>query len=181
MADDFDDFYRAAYPRLLRQLYAVTGGDLAAAEDVLQEAFARASVRWDRIKRYEAPEARVRRVALNELVSVARRARRRLAATMRAAVLARPGTDRGPSPEWVDVAAALRALPMEQRQVIVLHHLAGLPVADIADQLRIPTGTIKSRLSRGRRTLAERLRLDAPPDDGDDTDLAVTREAVANG
>ena len=48
-ADDFDAFYAASYARLVGQLYAVTG-DLAEAEDVVQEAFARAVVRWPRIR-----------------------------------------------------------------------------------------------------------------------------------
>jgi RNA polymerase sigma-70 factor (sigma-E family) len=157
MTDDFDAFYRASYPRLLRQLFAMAGGDLAEAEDVLQEAFTRASVRWDQIRRYEVPEAWVRRVAVNELVSVIRRSRRRLAATLRA--VWSPQAD-GLSHEWLDVAAALRSLPMEQRRVVVLHHLAGLKVGEIAAELRIPSGTVKSRLARGRRTLADRLRIE---------------------
>jgi DNA-directed RNA polymerase specialized sigma24 family protein len=63
------------------------------------------------------------------------------------------------STESVDLAAALRALPMGQRQVIVLHHLVGLPVDEIARQLRLPSGTVKSHLTRGRRSLARRLGL----------------------
>jgi hypothetical protein len=51
-ADDFDDFYAATYARLVGQLYAVTG-DLAEAEDVVQEAFARAVIRWPRIRGYD--------------------------------------------------------------------------------------------------------------------------------
>ncbi|HEX8858809.1 MAG TPA: sigma factor [Actinomycetes bacterium] len=64
VADDFDRFYAASYQRVLKQLVLVTG-DVAEAEDVVQEAFARASVRWQRLCAYEAPEAWVRRVALN--------------------------------------------------------------------------------------------------------------------
>ena len=51
------------------------------------------------------------------------------------------------------------ALPMGQRQVIVLHHLVGLPVDEIARQLRLPSGTVKSHLTRGRKSLARRLGL----------------------
>ena len=50
-ADDFAAFYAASYARLVGQLYAVTG-DLAEAEDVVQEAFARAVVRWPRIRSF---------------------------------------------------------------------------------------------------------------------------------
>jgi RNA polymerase sigma-70 factor, ECF subfamily len=48
---------------------------------------------------------------------------------------------------------------MGQRQVIVLHHLVGLPVDEIASQLRLPSGTVKSHLTRGRKSLARRLGL----------------------
>jgi RNA polymerase sigma-70 factor (ECF subfamily) len=70
----FASFHAAAYPRLVAQLLAVTG-NLQEAEDVVQEAFARASVRWDRLCAYQVPEARVRRVAYNLAVSGLRRAR----------------------------------------------------------------------------------------------------------
>jgi RNA polymerase sigma-70 factor (ECF subfamily) len=46
--------------------------------------------------------------------------------------------------------------------VIVLHHLAGLPVEEVARELRVPTGTVKSRLARGRRALAHVLDTDRP-------------------
>jgi RNA polymerase sigma-70 factor, ECF subfamily len=46
---------------------------------------------------------------------------------------------------------------MGQRQVIVLHYLVGFPVEEIARQLRLPSGTVKSRLARGRKALARRL------------------------
>lgn len=52
---EFTDFYHASYQRLRRQLFAATG-DLAEAEDVLQEAYARASLRWPRLRTYDAPE-----------------------------------------------------------------------------------------------------------------------------
>jgi RNA polymerase sigma-70 factor (ECF subfamily) len=44
----------------------------------------------------------------------------------------------------------------------VLHHLVGLPVEEVARELRVPTGTVKSRLTRGRRALAQVLATDRP-------------------
>ena len=52
---------------------------------------------------------------------------------------------------------ALHALPEQQRHVIALHYLADLPVEQIATELGVPTGTVKSRLSRGRHALASTL------------------------
>jgi len=51
-------------------------------------------------------------------------------------------------------------LPVAQRQVLVLHHLVGLPVGEVARELGLPVGTVKTRPARGRRALARRLALD---------------------
>src|SRR6266516_707702 len=150
---DFAAFYAGAFARLVGQLLLVTG-NLPEAEDVVQEAFARATSHWSRLRDYDVPEAWVRRVAINLAADRARRGRRWFAA------LARLGPAEPVPPVRVEDLAlleALRALPMGQRQVIVLHHLLGLPVHEVAATLRIPTGTVKGRLSRGRRALAATL------------------------
>jgi RNA polymerase sigma-70 factor, ECF subfamily len=86
-AVDFEAFFAAAYPRLVRQLFAVVG-DVGEAEDVVQEAFARAALRWQRIGAYDDPEGWVRRVALNRARSNLRRSRRALAALARVGLAA---------------------------------------------------------------------------------------------
>jgi RNA polymerase sigma-70 factor (ECF subfamily) len=82
----FDSFYLASRDRLVLQVAALTG-DPAEAPDHVQEAFARAWTRWDRIGACEDPEGWVRRVAVNQAVSRWRRARR--------VVLDRPRTSAG--------------------------------------------------------------------------------------
>jgi RNA polymerase sigma factor (sigma-70 family) len=52
---------------------------------------------------------------------------------------------------------ALRALPDHQRETLALHYLADLSVADVAETLGVPAGTVKARLSRGRAALATAL------------------------
>lgn len=59
--------------------------------------------------------------------------------------------------------SALRAMPLKDRQVITLCIIEGLSDAEAAELLRIPAGTLKSRLSRAKRRLADAL---APPDRG---------------
>jgi RNA polymerase sigma-70 factor, ECF subfamily len=151
--DDFAAFYAGSYRRLLGQLFALTG-DLAEAENHLQEAYARAFVRWSRVGGYDLPEAWVRRVALNLAAMADRSLRRRARALLR---LGPPPVVPELSPEVIDLHDALRALPLGQRQVVVLHHLAGLPVEEVARELRLATGTVKSRLARGRAAMAATL------------------------
>ena len=69
---DFEAFYSASSRRLLGHVYAMVG-DVAEAEDALQEAYARAWQRWGRVAGYEDPEAWVRTVAYRIAVSSWRR------------------------------------------------------------------------------------------------------------
>jgi RNA polymerase sigma-70 factor, ECF subfamily len=130
---EFTEFYSGSYVRLRKQLFAVTG-DLAEAEDVLQEAYARASRRWSRLRAYDAREAWVRRVALRLAAMTARSLRRRARALLR---LHHPSELPDLTPDAIDLYRALRALPFSQRQVLVLHHLAGLPVTEVAAVLLV--------------------------------------------
>ncbi len=61
------------------------------------------------------------------------------------------------SPDHVDLVAALRRLPEQLREVVVLHHLADLPVTEVSRTLGVPEGTVKARLVRGRGQLAVTL------------------------
>lgn len=59
---------------------------------------------------------------------------------------------------------ALAELPEDYRSAVVLRDVGDLDYAEIADVLEIPVGTVKSRIARGRRMLADRLRLDERPE-----------------
>ncbi len=65
----------------------------------------------------------------------------------------------GPTGERIDLDRAVAELPQQQRAVIVLQRL-GLDLEAIAHELDVPVGTVKSRLSRARQTLAPLLRED---------------------
>jgi len=151
--DGFDAFFAACYHRLVGQLFAVTG-DLHEAEDLVQEAFVRAAARWSRLRDYDLPEAWVRRVAINLAASGLRSARRRLALLSR---LGPPPQVPPISVESLALAEALRALPISYRQVLVLHHLVGLPLDEVAGQLGLSVGAVKARLHRARAALAKLL------------------------
>jgi RNA polymerase sigma-70 factor, ECF subfamily len=149
----FEEFYAATAGRLLGHVFVVTG-DLHAAEEIVQEAFTRASVRWPRLRDYDVPEAWVRRVAMNLAADRARSLRRQASALLR---LGPPPTVPAASAETLALVQALRTLPVRQRQAIVLHYLVDLPVEEVAQVLAVRGGTVKSLLARGRRGLAARL------------------------
>jgi RNA polymerase sigma-70 factor, ECF subfamily len=149
---DVRTLYTAAYSRLVGVL-AVAAGDRGEAEEVVQEAFIRLISRWSKISGYDDPEGWVRKVAFRLLANRQRRARtaRRL--------LVSKASERGwaDTDDSVDVSQALATLPFNQRQVVVLHHLLDLPVDQIAADLGIPVGTVKSRLARARLALTPLL------------------------
>ena len=152
-APDLDELYTASYRRLVVQLFALCG-DMADAEDAVQEAFVIAIRKRRRVMRTDNPEAWVRTVAVN-----------RLHAGWRHAGVVRRHQPRVPGPqapvevgpEHVALTSALAQLDDDQRLVVVLHHLADLGTAQIAAELDIPEGTVKSRLARGRSRLADLL------------------------
>ncbi|MEV4541537.1 RNA polymerase sigma-70 factor, ECF subfamily [Micromonospora echinaurantiaca] len=148
--DEFDEFYRGSRQRLLGFVYVLTG-DFAEAQDAVQEAFIRAWQRWSTVSRYDEPEAWVRVVATRIAVSRWRSLRSRARAYLRhGATESVPG----PDTDTVEVVAALRRLPEEQRTAIALYYLLGMPVAEVARETAAPVGTVKARLSRGRAALA---------------------------
>jgi RNA polymerase sigma-70 factor (ECF subfamily) len=142
--------YAAAYPRLVRVLTAMSGSR-ADAEELVQEAFVSLLPRWGRVSRYDQPEAWVRQAAVRSLIS--RRRRLKVAVGARSA-LAREATSPEPSADGLDVDAAMHRLPVDHRAVLVLHHGLGLPLDEVARELGIPVGTVKSRLSRARAAFA---------------------------
>ncbi|MEO3815217.1 SigE family RNA polymerase sigma factor [Plantactinospora sp. B24E8] len=153
---EFESFYQASYSRLASQLHAYLG-DRAEAEDVVQEAFVRAWQRWSGIGRYNDPAAWVRRVAWNLATSRLRRL------TVAARMLRRhadPQVVPELGPDHVALVAALRTLSDRHRRAVVLHYLADLSVAEVADDLGVSRGTVLSWLHRGRIRLAAHLMSD---------------------
>lgn len=159
------DLYAGSYRRLVLQLYPLTG-DLAEAQDVVQEAFVRLLAAPRRVATLDNPEAWLRTVAVNLTRSRWRRGKvlQRLLRRIEAES-AGPAQIPGATPDHVALMAALRTLPAGQRAAIALHHLADLPVAEVAAILQVSEGTVKSRLSRGRTALAGLLAESAPGPD----------------
>lgn len=155
-AEQFDAFYNATSPRVLRQMYAMTG-NMADAQECTQEAYARAWQRWAQVSEAQSPEAWIRTVAWRVAASRWRKAKSAMTAMTR---LGAPESAAPPNPDHVALVAALRKIPEKQRQAIVLHHLSGMSVDDVAREVGAPSGTVKARLARGRAALAELLQDD---------------------
>jgi RNA polymerase sigma-70 factor (ECF subfamily) len=168
-AEDFDGFYAATHDRVLHALYAMTG-DLTESQDVVAEAYARAWQRWSTVARYDEPMSWVRTVAWRLAVSRRRKAINRVGAAMR--LHARPAPVSEPSPDTAAVVAALRRLPDAQRRALALHYLCDLSVEAVAAETGVSTGTVKSRLARGRVALAAAL---------SETDNRIDIEETVNG
>ena len=149
--DELTALYVREFGRLVG-LLTVIGRSPSDAEETAQEAFVRLVEHWPRIRRYEDPAAWLRTIAVRMLISRHRRSEvaRRALPFLRSSAEPAAG---GVTETRLDLAAAFSQLPTEQRAVIVLHHLYDLPIDEIATGLKVPSGTVKSRLARARARL----------------------------
>jgi RNA polymerase sigma factor (sigma-70 family) len=151
--DGVRQVYDASYQRLVVQLLGVCG-DRAEAEDAVQEAFIKAIGLGSGFARLDNPEAWLRTVAVNHVKN-----RWRHLGVVRRARIPTPGPSmvRELSPDHVVVVAALSRLTPDLRMVAVLHYIADLTTTQVARELDIAEGTVKSRLSRARKELGRLL------------------------
>ncbi|MGW0660646.1 RNA polymerase sigma factor [Streptodolium elevatio] len=138
---------------MVAAVYALTG-NLADAEDAVQEAYARAWAKWTRLQADGDPGGWVRVVAQRLAISSWRKARNRLRAHVRHGS---PSAVPELGPDHVALVAALQKLPKDQRRVVVLFHLYDLPAEAVARELGCSAGAVRTRLFRARQALAEHL------------------------
>jgi RNA polymerase sigma factor (sigma-70 family) len=139
-------------------------GDLATAEDVVQDAFERLHRGWRGLRQPASSLAYVRSSVLNGCRSVHRRAR---VARRYAPRLAERQDAAAPDPlsaadDRGELAAALRLLPRRQREVLVLRYYLDLGVAEISRTLRITPSAVRATNSRGLAALARLLGEERP-------------------
>jgi RNA polymerase sigma-70 factor (sigma-E family) len=143
---DPEEVYRRAYRSLVRTAYLLVD-KREVAEEIVQDAFAKAFPKWGRLRE---PEAYLRTCVVNGCRRLHRR-RRLIARTARPAPIAQ-------QPDEGDhIADLVRSLPSRQREVVVLRYYLQATDQEIADTLRIPVGTVKSTLNRARARLREEL------------------------
>jgi len=162
---DFAAYMAARQPSLLRTAYLLTG-DRHTAEDLVQTAFAKLYLSWDRVQRRELVDGYVRRILVNERNSRWRRERSR-ALEVIGDVPDRPEGDEAQAyADRDEIWQALQAMPPRTRAVLVLRYWEDLSEAQTADLLGCTVGTVKSQASRGLRKLAEVLSGDGTPTTG---------------
>lgn len=148
--DELRELYVAYYPRLVAEL-ALVAGSRAAGEDCASEAFTRLVGHWNRVSLYDQPRAWVRKVGYNLAIDEKRRHGR--TSPMESVDPAVPAHD----VELLDIWRAIKHLPPQQREVLIRHVADGLSDVELAQELHIPTGTVKSRLSRARTALRSQI------------------------
>ncbi len=159
MDDELAEFVRARYHHLVRRAYLLTGSQ-PAAEDLVQEALARCCASWRR-QPIAQPDAYLQRVMVNLLVSRSRLRRFREDPTD--AVPERGVADTSATHAERDaVWRALRATPPRQRAVLVLRFYEDMTEAEIAAELGVAIGTVRSQTAKGlarlRRTTTATMR-----------------------
>lgn len=158
-ATDYAAFFRAEFAAVTRTAYLVLH-DRDAAEDVAQDAFTQLYLQWARISGYDRPDAWVRRIAVRMAVRAARRQR------FLGTLLGRLEAPRAESGADLDLAAALRRLPPQQRAAVALHYYEDRPLAEVAQILNCSHATAKVHVFKARRKLAAML--GEPESEGDD-------------
>lgn len=145
---DFGAHFEAEYQRLVAQLFAITLNP-GEAHDVVQDAYSRAWHNWAEIGSSPDPGAWIRRVAVRSTIRSWRRA------------LARVGVGRlratggGADPRTDAILAALGRLPAAERRAVVLFHMAGSSIAEIAALEEVAPMTVQARLARARNVVTD--------------------------
>jgi len=153
---DFTAYLQARQASLLRTAYLLTG-DRHQAEDLVQTAFAKLYLAWDRVRDRESVDAYVRRILVNEHNSLWRRAwkrNERPTEVLPEAAVVDEYDDGTSSALW----ASVQTLPRKARAVLVLRYYEQLTEAETAEVLGISVGTVKSQTSRALATLRDRIR-----------------------
>jgi RNA polymerase sigma factor (sigma-70 family) len=146
----YEEFFAAEWVRLFHTMVLLTG-DRAHAEDLAQEAMARAFERWGRIRRADSPAAYVYQIAFNLHRSLLRRARRALRRDA-------PVHEEPANPEVVvgsreEILGLLRSLPATQREALVLVEWVGMSAEEAGRTLGIDAASVRGRIHRARQSI----------------------------
>ena len=151
----FEKIVLAKGEPLFRTAMAILGNE-ADARDATQDAFVSAWKGIPFLRDFDRFDAWMGRILINECRMTLRKRGRAHEISIDGTDVQALGSDSRPSAP-PDFDAAFNRLSVDQRAMLVLHHLHGYGVDEIAAWLGIPAGTVKWRLSRARRALAAQL------------------------
>jgi RNA polymerase sigma-70 factor (sigma-E family) len=150
--DEFANYVAVRWPRLVRSA-VLLGCTPTEAEDIVQGVLERCVLKWNHVKRADDRDAYIHRMLVNAFVSSRRR--RWTRESPRAVVPAVSQHDETGGVDDADVVSrALSRLSPDRRTVVVLRYYAHLSEQQMATVLAIAPGTVKSRLSRALKDLA---------------------------
>ena len=158
--DAFAALVRVSAARLLRVANLILR-DTAAAEDATQEALVAA---WRNIRGLRDPErfeAWIHRLLVNECHREGRRSKRAAQPVRAQVVIVGEPDQSGTIDDRDQLERGFSRLPEDQRVILVLHYYVGLTLDDVAGVLRLPTGTVRSRLHRGTQAMRAALEADS--------------------
>jgi RNA polymerase sigma factor (sigma-70 family) len=150
--DEFRWLFAAEYPAVVRTVYFVMQ-DRGRSEEIAQDAFVQLLRHWDKVRRYDSPQAWVRRVAIRLAIRDAKRERR--LAVLRSRAVVEP--HQSDSVMDVDLLNAIKSLPPQQRSVVVLFYYEDRPMDEIAQILGCSPSTGWVHLHRARKRLGALL------------------------
>ncbi|WP_328477255.1 SigE family RNA polymerase sigma factor [Actinoplanes sp. NBC_00393] len=143
--------YFAARSSSMRATAFLLCGDWHRAEDLVQTAFTRLYLRWNRVQRHESLDPYVRKVLIHTFIDESRwgwwRRERPHETTAET-----PAADTAPD-DRVMLLTALARVPARQRAVLVLRYWQDLSVEETAAALGCSPGTVKSQAARGLEAL----------------------------
>jgi RNA polymerase sigma-70 factor (sigma-E family) len=155
--EDFQEFVRSRWQRLLRIAYLLTG-DRHLAEDLTQTALVKAYRLWHRVRRSDNPDAYVRRILVSCDKDRFRKRRVPERLTDMPPDVAVAQDDMARVDQRTLLAAALVRLPRRQRAVVVLRYWEDLSEAEVAETLGCSAGTVKSQAAKALSKLRDVLR-----------------------
>ena len=154
-SSSFDELMSRHEARVFAATLRITGSR-SDALDATQEAFITAFRRAESFRGESAFGTWLFRIAINAAKDVVRRRKPTEELTEESAGVTRQRVDEAVALR-LDLSRALQGLPEEYRDAVVMHDLGGIPYEEIATATGVRIGTVKSRISRGRRRLAEMM------------------------
>jgi len=143
----FDAFFVDRFAELSRLAFLLTGSS-GVAEEIAQDACEQVFRRWDEVIH---PRAYARVAVVNGARAWGRRRARRWASSVEAEVAS------GVDADEIAVRAVLADLPQDEREVLVWRFYADLKIDDIAAELKMPAGTVKSHIHRALARMHKEL------------------------